>query len=49
MYGHAGPLLVPGDISYPYFDFSCSDIEVLTQTHNPDTGYVEVIVNSGNT
>lgn len=45
MYGRAGSVLVPGDINYPYFDFSCTDIEVLPQTHNPETGFVEVIIN----
>jgi hypothetical protein len=49
MYGHAGPTLVSGEVNYPYFDFSCVGVEVLPETHNPDTGYVEVIINPGNT
>lgn len=47
MYGYAGASYVPGEVHYPYFDFSCSGVEVLAETHNPETGLIEVIINPG--
>lgn len=47
MYGWAGHHYLRNEVSYPYFDFSCQSIDILHDTHNPDTGLIEVIVNPG--
>ena len=49
MYGFAG--FGPGinEVRYPYFDFPVSRIQILPDTHNPTTGYLEVIINPDNT
>jgi hypothetical protein len=49
MYGWAGRRYTRNEVEYPYFDFSCQRIEILHDTHNPDTGLIEVIVNPDNT
>ncbi len=49
MYGWAGYRYVRNEVQYPYFDFSLQNVEILHDTHNPDTGLIEVIINPGNT
>lgn len=48
MYAWAGYHYTKGEYQVPYFDFSNQGVEVLHDTHNPDTGYIEIIVNPGN-
>lgn len=48
MYGWAGYTYLRGEYQTPYFDFSCSRVEILHDTHNPDTGLVELIINPDN-
>lgn len=47
MYGHAGRRFTAGSVQTPYFDFSCLANRALPETHNPDTGLVEIIINEG--
>jgi hypothetical protein len=47
MYGWAGRHYIKNEVQYPYFDFQCQQVDILHDTHNPDTGLIEVIVNSG--
>ena len=47
MYGNVGRRYTPGSVAMPYFDFSCLSNEAQPDTHNPDTGLVEVIINRG--
>lgn len=47
MYGHAGRRYTPGSVQTPYFDFSCLGNRAIPDTHNPDTGLVEIIINEG--
>jgi hypothetical protein len=49
MYGYVGRNYIRNEVSYPYFDFQCQRVEVLHDTHNPDTGLIEVIINPDNT
>lgn len=47
MYANAGRRLNPDSLATPYFDFSCLSRRAVIETHNPDTGIVEVIINQG--
>lgn len=47
MYGEVGRRYVPGSVRMPYLDFSCLSNEPQPDTHNPDTGLIEVIINRG--
>lgn len=48
MYGEVGAYYTPGvKPRIPYFDFPCVSNEVVPDTHNPDTGCVELIINRG--
>jgi hypothetical protein len=47
MYGYAGRVYNRNEVQYPYFDFSLQDVEILHNTHNPETGLIEVIINPG--
>jgi hypothetical protein len=47
MYGQAGRRYTVGNVTVPYFDFSCLSNEAQPDTHNPDTGLVEIIINRG--
>jgi len=49
MYGYAGPRYVANEIQFPYFDFPLQTFEVVPNTHNPQTGLIEVVINPGNT
>jgi hypothetical protein len=48
MYGWVGNHYTKNEYSVPYFDFPNQGVEVLHDTHNPDTGYIELIINPGN-
>jgi hypothetical protein len=48
MYGEAGRRYVHGEVRFPYFDFACLNSQPIPETHNPETGLVEVIINQGN-
>lgn len=49
MYAFSGFGPRPHDeIQYPYFDFSVPRVQILSETHNPATGFVEVIINPDN-
>ncbi len=47
MYGQVGRRYDAGSVHMPYMDFSCLSNEAQPDTHNPDTGLVEVIINRG--
>lgn len=47
MYGSVGPRYVAGSVHMPYLDFSCLTNEAQPDTHDPNTGLVEVIINRG--
>jgi len=47
MYGDAGARFVAGNVRVPYFDFPCISNRPLPDTHNPDTGLVDIIINQG--
>lgn len=48
MWAWVGPRFTRDEYQVPYFDFPSTGVELLRDTHNPDTGYVEIIVNPGN-
>lgn len=47
MYGYAGRNYIRNEVQYPYFDFSLQNVDILHDTHNPDTGLIEIIINPG--
>lgn len=47
MYGLAGEHLDLDEVILPYFDFKTTGRQILPETHNPQTGLVEVIINAG--
>jgi hypothetical protein len=47
MYGYAGTQYIRNEVQYPYFDFPCESVDVLHNTHNPETGLIEIVVNPG--
>lgn len=47
MYADAGYRYSRDVVEYPYFDFPFESAQILHETHNPDTGLVEVIINPG--
>jgi hypothetical protein len=47
MYGHTGRRFTSDRIQTPYFDFSCLSNQAIPETHNPNTGLVELIINQG--
>lgn len=48
MYGWVGSRYIRGEYEVPYFDFPNQGVEILHDTHNPTTGYIELIINPGN-
>lgn len=49
MFGFSGFGPTIDEVRYPYFDFPVSRVQILPDTHNPQTGHVEVIINPDNT
>lgn len=47
MYAIAGRTFNPNLLTTPYFDFSCKTRRPLPETHDPETGLVEIIINEG--
>lgn len=48
MYGEVGAVWRPGDVvRIPYFDFPCISNHPIADTHNPDTGLIDIIINEG--
>lgn len=47
MYAVAGRTFDANLLTTPFFDFSCRSRRALPETHNPETGLVDIIVNEG--
>lgn len=47
MYANVGRRYSEANLQYPYFDFSCLSCHPVPETHNPETGLVDVIINRG--
>lgn len=47
MYGWVGTHYTRNEYQVPYFDFANPSIQVLHETHNPITGFIELIINPG--
>jgi hypothetical protein len=47
MYGEVGTRYLRDNVRFPYFDFSVLGNQPIPDTHNPDTGLVETIINQG--